>query len=38
VLLLGPPGTGKSHIALSLACAAIQAGYTAHYRSAFDLV
>ncbi|MGH7687333.1 MAG: IS21-like element helper ATPase IstB [Candidatus Dormibacteria bacterium] len=38
VLLLGPPGTGKSHIALSLACAAIQAGHTAHYRSAFDLV
>jgi DNA replication protein DnaC len=36
-LLLGPPGTGKSHIALSLTVAAIQAGYTALYRSAFDL-
>ena len=38
VLLLGPPGTGKSHIATSLTVAAIQAGHTALYRSAFDLV
>jgi DNA replication protein DnaC len=37
LLLLGPPGTGKSHIALSLTVSAIQAGYTALYRSAFDL-
>lgn len=37
VLLLGPPGTGKTHIAVSLAIAAIQAGYTALYVSAFDL-
>jgi DNA replication protein DnaC len=37
VLLLGPPGTGKSHIAISLTVAAIQAGHTALYRSAFDL-
>lgn len=37
VLLLGPPGTGKSHIAISLAVAAIQAGYTVYYISAFDL-
>ncbi len=37
VLLLGPPGTGKSHIAISLAVAAIQAGYTVFYISAFDL-
>ena len=37
LLLLSPPGTGKSHIALSLTVAAIQAGYTALYRSAFDL-
>ena len=35
---MGPPGTGKSHIALSLTLAAIQAGYIALYRSAFDLV
>jgi DNA replication protein DnaC len=37
VLLLGPPGVGKSHIAASLTVAAIQAGHTALYRSAFDL-
>ena len=37
VLLIGPPGTGKSHIAIALAVAAIQAGHSALYRSAFDL-
>jgi len=37
VLLIGPPGTGKSHIAAALTVAAIQAGHTALYRSAFDL-
>lgn len=37
LLLLGPPGTGKSHLAIALTVAAIQAGYTALYRSAFDL-
>ena len=37
LLLIGPPGTGKSHIAIALTVAAIQAGYTALYRSAFDL-
>jgi DNA replication protein DnaC len=38
ILLLGPPGTGKSHICIALAVAAIHAGYTVLYRSAFDLV
>jgi len=37
LLLIGPPGTGKSHIAIALAMAAIRAGHTALYRSAFDL-
>jgi DNA replication protein DnaC len=37
VLLLGPPGTGKTHIATALTLAAIQAGHTALYVSAFDL-
>jgi DNA replication protein DnaC len=37
LLLIGPSGTGKSHVATALTVAAIQAGYTALYRSAFDL-
>lgn len=37
LLLMGPPGTGKSHITIALTVAAIQAGYTALYRSTFDL-
>lgn len=37
LLLIGPPGTGKTHIALALTLNAIQAGYTALYRSTFDL-
>jgi DNA replication protein DnaC len=37
LLLIGPPGTGKTHIALALTVNAIQAGYTALYRSVFDL-
>jgi DNA replication protein DnaC len=34
---IGPPGTGKTHIAVALSVAAIQAGYTVLYISAFDL-
>ena len=38
VLLLGPPGVGKSHIAQSVGRALIQAGHTVFYRSIFDTV
>jgi DNA replication protein DnaC len=37
-LLIGPPGTGKTHIAVALGLLAIENGYTVFYRSAFDLV
>jgi len=38
VLWLGPPGTGKSHLAQSLGLAAIRCGFTVYYRSIFDTV
>ncbi len=38
VLLLGPPGTGKSHLAQALGYQAIKAGDTVLYRSIFDVV
>jgi DNA replication protein DnaC len=38
VLLVGPPGTGKSHLCIALGVHAIRAGHTALYRSIFDLV
>lgn len=38
VLLLGPPGTGKSHLAQALGHAAIQQGYAVRYREAFVLL
>lgn len=37
VLLIGPPGLGKSHIATAVAIGAIRGGYRALVRSAFDL-
>lgn len=38
VLLIGPPGTGKSHLAEALGYQAIKNGSTVLYRSIFDVV
>jgi DNA replication protein DnaC len=37
VLLLGPPGVGKTHLAIGIGISAIEKGYTVLYRSVFDL-
>jgi DNA replication protein DnaC len=38
VLLLGPPGVGKSHLAIGLGIAATEAGYRTYFTTAQDLV
>ena len=38
VCLIGPPGTGKSHVLVALGMAAVQAGYKVKYFTAADLV
>lgn len=38
VLLLGPPGTGKSHLCEAIGYQAIKAGFVVLYRSIFDVV
>lgn len=37
VLLLGPPGVGKSHLAISFGTQAIHNGFSVLYRSIFDM-
>jgi DNA replication protein DnaC len=37
VLLIGPPGVGKTHLAIGLGISAIEKGYDVLYRSIFDL-
>ncbi len=37
VILLGPPGVGKTHLAIALGVAATEAGYRTYFTSASDL-
>jgi len=37
VVLLGPPGVGKTHLAIGLAIAAIRGGFSAYFTTAHDL-
>lgn len=38
ILAVGPPGVGKTHIALALGLKAVEAGYRVYYTTAADLV
>ena len=38
VLLLGPPGVGKTHLAVALGIRAIEAGHAVYFVRAHDLI
>ena len=38
VLMIGPPGTGKSHLSQAVGYSAIKMNFSVYYRSIFDLV
>ncbi len=38
IILLGPPGVGKTHLATGLAVSAIEGGFSAYFATAHDLV
>ncbi len=38
VLFVGPPGTGKTHLAQAIGYQAIKSGFKVYYRSVFDMV
>ena len=38
ILLLGPPGVGKTHLAIAMALRAIEQGYGAYFVRAYDLM
>ncbi|WP_306597712.1 ATP-binding protein [Geothrix sp. 21YS21S-2] len=38
ILLLGPPGVGKTHLAIGLGRKAIQQGYSCRFITALDVV
>src|SRR5699024_2908174 len=38
LVFIGPPGVGKTHLAIGIGQKAIEAGYRVHFRNALDLV
>jgi len=38
VLFIGPPGVGKTHLAIAFGIAAVEKGYEVHFRSIYDFL